>query len=398
MPNEDRIALVLASTLASGTERRQARVFRILHERYPENYHLILSREVFDGLNRSNFGLDELNNVHVLGPRSPLDQKKAAEQGWLTNLGRSHTLWRYRREIRNLIRRYEINTIQVSLEMVPFLGILPIREARTVTSLVSHLPRYYDGQSLDSRLLLRGLHKADRVDSLYRYITDNVLALGVDPAKVNSPKATCVDHDRFRPAPKKQIVTFVARAFLWKNPQLMLRVIHKVNQELPGTQFFVMGEGPALQQLIDQKSELQLQDNVVIGHHDRPDQIVNRSLVHVCLEEYDNSPNQSTLEGMAAGCALIASDVGYTREVVTPDVGRLVGFDDSEIAFEIIDLLQNPQNAESLGVAGRAKILREFNTEQYIDYLLKLHDFNVSEPIVNGSRSSFGRIAQNSAN
>ena len=381
-----RVAIALVSTSASGTERRLGRLFRLLSANQPDRYHLITSREVFEQLRLGGFGLEDLPNVHVLGGRSPLDSKRAAEEGWLANFGRAHTLIRYRKEIRSLLRRHGIGTLQLTLEMVPFLGMFPIRDANTIVSLVSHLPKYYDGRSLNSRLLINGMRRADKVDALYDYITQRVLELGIDPMKINSPRATCVDHDRFRPEQKEQVVTFVARAMLWKNPQLMVRVIQRVFEQSPGTKFHVMGDGPLLRNLVDEVEDLGLDQDVFIGHHDRPYEIVNRSLVHACLEEYDNAPNQSTLEGMAAGCALVATDVGLTAQTVTPEVGVLVRPDEAEIADQVSKKLADPEVAQELGASGRAKVLREFNTADYLEYLQKLHDFSTPGPIVRGKR------------
>ena len=382
------MAIALISTNASGTERRLSRLYRHLSAGNPDRYHLIVSQDVSEQLRAGEFGLEQLPNVHVLSDRSRYDNKRGAEQGWITNIGRSTTLWRYRKEIQALLRQHQIRTLQISLELVPFLGMFPLRDTRTIASLVSHLPTYYDGRSLNSRLLTRGVQRADKIDALYEYIEERVLDLGIDRLKVNSPRATCVDHDRYRPEPKEKIVTFVARAMLWKNPQLMLRVIRRVSLESPGTKFHVMGDGPMVNELVDGLDGLELNRDVFIGHNDRPYEVVNRSLVHVCLEEYDNAPNQSTLEGMAAECALIASDVGYTHKTVTPDVGVLVSFDEVEIAATVVSLLTNPESAHKLGAAGRAKVLREFNTKDYLTYLEELYDFSTPGPIVRGERLS----------
>ena len=145
-------------------------------------------------------------------------------------------------------------------------------------------------------------------------------------------------------------------------------------------------DGPLVRQLVDEAEDLDLDQDIFIGHHDRPYEVVNRSMVHVCLEELDNAPNQSTLEGMASGCALVATDVGLTSRTVTPDVGVLVRPDEAEIADQVSRKLANPEAAQKLGAAGRAKVLREFYTEDYLEYLQKLHDFSTPGPIVRGKR------------
>lgn len=379
-----KVAFVLLSTVASGTERRIGRLFRHLSSAHPGRYHLIVSREVWTHLGLGGFGLEELPNIHILGRRSLFDRKKGAEESWLVNLGRAITLLRYRRQIQSIVRWNHIGVLQIFLEVVPFLGLLPIKGVKLIVSLVSHLPKYYDGKSLESRLLLRALRQADKVDTLYDYITDHVLQLGIASNKVNSPRSTCVDSDRFRPEPKERLVTFAARSFQWKNPLLMLEVVQRVSGHVPDARFVIMGEGPQVRLLQEAANALGLGAKVSIKHYSRPYEIVNRSLVHVCLEEYDNAPNQSTLEGMAAGCALVASDVGLTSQVVTPEVGVLVSFDEWAVADKVSDLLLRPAIAMQLGRAGRERILRDFNTRDYLNYLLQLHDFSTPGPIVKG--------------
>lgn len=381
-----KVAIALVSTVASGTERRLGRLFRHLAEKHPDRYHLFLSREVSEWLRVGGFGLERLKTVHVLGKRSVFDLKQGAEGGWRSRFGRSLTLMAYRNEIKSTLRQHGIGILQVSNEMVPFLGMFPIRNIKLIASLTSHVPEYYDGRSLNSRLLVKGMRRADKVDTLYEYITKGALNFGIDPRKINSPRATCVDHDRFRPEPKEQLVTFVARAISWKNPQLMMGVIRRVLERAPGTQFHVLGDGPLLEGLLEEAQDPSIREAVAVGPHDRPYEIINRSLVHACLEEYDNAPNQSTLEGMAAGCALVATDVGLTRTVVTPDVGVLVPLDEAAIAERVALFVLNPESAKQLGSAGRTKAVREYNTKDYLEYLGQLHDFETPGTIVSGVR------------
>jgi glycosyltransferase involved in cell wall biosynthesis len=115
---------------------------------------------------------------------------------------------------------------------------------------------------------------------------------------------------------------------------------------------------------------------VDIGYVADPSAIINRSLIHVCIESYDNTTNQSLLEGMAAGCAVVASSVGATETVVTEDVGVLVNLDARDAADAIVSLLSNLEHARRLGQAARRKVLAEHNVHSYIKYLEAVHDFS----------------------
>ena len=90
----------------------------------------------------------------------------------------------------------------------------------------------------------------------------------------------------------------------------MADVIGVVLHRHPSARFAVLGEGPlqaGLRRLVQQRGWT---DKVLVEYRADPSDIVNRSLVHVSIEELDNASNQSLLEGMAAGCAVVASDVG----------------------------------------------------------------------------------------
>ncbi len=52
---------------------------------------------------------------------------------------------------------------------------------------------------------------------------------------------------------------------------------------------------------------------------------------------------------MASGCAVISSDVGLTKKVVTPDVGILVGLSAKEISDAMKHLFDNPDLIEHMG-------------------------------------------------
>jgi glycosyltransferase involved in cell wall biosynthesis len=171
----------------------------------------------------------------------------------------------------------------------------------------------------------------------------------VDEAKINWPYRNTTNHERFHPQPKDPLVSFTARAIRWKNPELMTSVIGKVLERHPSARFAVLGRGPLQQGLRQVVNERGWQERVLVDYSPDPSDIVNRSLIHVSIEEFDNAPNQSLLEAMAAGCAVVASDVGSTRQVVTPDLGILTRLEPEEVASQIIDLLRPAAQPRRLG-------------------------------------------------
>jgi glycosyltransferase involved in cell wall biosynthesis len=77
--------------------------------------------------------------------------------------------------------------------------------------------------------------------------------------------------------------------------------------------------------------------------------------VHVYLT-YPFVLSWSLLEAMSAGCAIVASDTTPLREaIVDRETGRLVDFFDCrELAAEVVDLMEKPDERLCLGQAARA--------------------------------------------
>lgn len=359
-------------------------VFRNLLPRAPDRYLLLVTPELFSVLNRAGFGLDRLPGVRLLGPRSRLDRKVGAHApGWV-NAGRMFTLRRYRREILHWVRRSQASLVHLYLEMVPFHALWPVQGVPVITAVVDHLPKYFDPWTLDCQLLLRAIRFSRKVDCLYPPLARRLESLGVDRRKLNDPGRNCVNHEAFRPLEKSLTVTFSARAIDWKNPDLMPKVAAVVLRHHPDSKFYILGRGPLLDPIRRQIAKLGLGRSVVAEYREDPSPLVNRSLVHVSLDEYDNFTNQSLLEGMASGCAIVASDVGETRQVVTPDVGKLAPPSSEGVAEAILDLLSDRRRAEAMGRAAREAVLRDHHVDRYVEYLLALHDLTRSEPIQGG--------------
>ena len=374
-----RIATVLIGIGASGTERRMACVFEHLTRRHPGRHLLVVNRELLDVLLSAGFRLGP-PDIHVLENRSVLDRKEGAHSGLLTNVGRLATLLSYRREIARVCRSLHIEVVQAFLEMVPVLGLWPIPGVTQVASLVSHLPKYYDGRSFSSRLLSASLRNYRHIDALYEGIAEGLIGMGIPREKISHPAWNCADHIRFHPEPKRDIVSSTGRAFTFKRPDLMLRAAKLVHSRANHVRFYVLGRGPLMKRLIDMAHRSGSDEWLTVTYMPDPSQIVNQSRVHVCVEEFDNVTNQSLLEGLAAGCAIVASDVGYTGRVVAPDVGILVPLQPEAIADAVLSLINPPDTLDAMGQAARRKVLRNHSIDQYLDYLTGMLNSNLAVP------------------
>jgi len=96
-------------------------------------------------------------------------------------------------------------------------------------------------------------------------------------------------------------------------------------------------------------------------------QILSQATVFACPSVYEPQ-GIVNLEAMACGTAVVASDVGGIPEVVDDgNTGLLVHYDENAIdefragiAAKVNELLADPGRAETMGVAGRERAVRDF--------------------------------------
>jgi glycosyltransferase involved in cell wall biosynthesis len=126
---------------------------------------------------------------------------------------------------------------------------------------------------------------------------------------------------------------------------------------------------------VDLVASLQLQDQVqFLGHHpDVPSLLMGHQLA-VLSSHYEGMP-LSLVEAMAAGCAVVGSDVPGIHELLHDGTdGRLVHpGDPAALANVLRDLLQHPASAQRLAQAGRQTALRhhtlDLMTQGYDDLI-----------------------------
>lgn len=110
-------------------------------------------------------------------------------------------------------------------------------------------------------------------------------------------------------------------------------------------------------------------------------QILAAATVFVCPSVYEPL-GIVNLEAMACGTAVVASDVGGIPEVVADGTtGRLVHYDgeapadfESHLARAVNAIAGDPLTAASLGAAGRARAIAEFDWSQVAERTVHLYD------------------------
>lgn len=109
---------------------------------------------------------------------------------------------------------------------------------------------------------------------------------------------------------------------------LFLRAIPRVLSAFPEAFFFLFGEGPLQEEIEKETDRLGLRGKVRVEFLPDVGPILSQSKVFVSLQKHNNYPSQSLLEAMACGNAVVATDRGETRRLVTSDLGILIEEDE----------------------------------------------------------------------
>ena len=207
---------------------------------------------------------------------------------------------------------------------------------------------------------------------------------GLDAARVRRPR----DFERdaalaalgLPAGPPRRFVTIVANLrHAVKDHPTFLRAAARVRAEVPEAAFVVAGEGEIEWSLREYAARLGVGPEVFfVGRCARVAELLAVSDVCVLSSKAEGFSN-AILEYMAAGRAVVATDVGGAREaIIEGETGYLVAAgDDAGMAARVVALLRDPERARAMGERGRARVEERFScaaqlarTEELYDRLL----------------------------
>jgi glycosyltransferase involved in cell wall biosynthesis len=147
-----------------------------------------------------------------------------------------------------------------------------------------------------------------------------------------------------------------------KNHRLFLRAAAKVARERPGTRFLLAGTGPLEERLRAEADRPGLRDSLVFPGYLPVETFMAQIDVYVICSRIENLP-YSILEAMAWGKPVIGTHVGGVPDLIIP--GK-TGFltppgDVTDLAGEMMRLVDEPATRAVLGAAGRLRVEQEFS-------------------------------------
>lgn len=217
-----------------------------------------------------------------------------------------------------------------------------------------------------------GMLKSDFiVDCLSEDLKKIIQSLNV--AKNSNIKvAPCsfIDYQLANVSDKQYKICFISRFETNKGIEMLLDALDIIFERwYPRLDFHFMGYG-SLQGKIESFLEGKAyKDRVNIYFCDDPMRELSDSLIFLSLQERENYPSQSLIEAMACGNAIVATDVGLTRQLVKDEFGVLVH--DKQSLVEAIDKLLLDFDATVLkGKRARDFVMKEHTVDKYYNYLL----------------------------
>lgn len=198
-----------------------------------------------------------------------------------------------------------------------------------------------------------------------------------------------VDLEPFRNLGEEKEILFVGFPFRLKGVDLLIEAFKKVSPRHPEWRLKILGWFPDRREL-----DRAMGGHPLIAHHppvysrEIPEHI-GRCGIFV-LPSRTEAMGRVLLEAMAAGKPRIGSDIQGIPTVIEDGVDGLLfrPCDADDLAGKLDRLMGDGALRESLGRAGRARALREFNAEAYFEKLLGFYgrvlDAGGAAPIVTG--------------
>ena len=201
---------------------------------------------------------------------------------------------------------------------------------------------------------------ADLVSPVSDELAGHLVRAGYRPRRMEVVP-NVVDTHRFHPgdpegAPAGRRLLSVGRLSQVKGTDVLLEAMAVIHPARPDVTLEIIGDGPDRAAYEARARELGLGDAVAFRGNRPPDEVAAamRSADLLLLPSRTENLPCVAIEAAASGLRVIASDVGGTSEVVSPDVGLLVPAEDpATLAAATLEALDHGADAYDGGAAAR---------------------------------------------
>ncbi len=147
--------------------------------------------------------------------------------------------------------------------------------------------------------------------------------------------------------------------------------LHKTH---PAVALVIAGDGALFEAVAAQVADLGLREHVrLLGARTDVPALLAASDVYVSSSHWEGLP-LTTLEAMAAGLPVVATDVGDVARVVTPETGVIVPpREPARLTAALRALLADPGRQRAMGDAARAHVARQYNVDAWFERYMALY-------------------------
>jgi glycosyltransferase involved in cell wall biosynthesis len=176
-------------------------------------------------------------------------------------------------------------------------------------------------------------------------------------------------------SPLRRYITCVARLHPVKDHRTLLKAFSSIAALRPDVDLLLVGDGPLRSELESRARELGVMDRVhFLGvRQDIPE--ILRAVDIFALTSVSEAASITLLEAMAAERPVVVTDVGGNPELVRHGIEGLLAprADPGAISAAFLRILDDPEVARAMGVAGAARVRTHFLLDQTIERYYELY-------------------------
>ena len=171
------------------------------------------------------------------------------------------------------------------------------------------------------------------------------------------------------------LIGMIARLSEEKGHTYLIKAMPEVISRIPQAKLLIVGEGRMRRQLVNLTQEMGLEKSVFFLPSLMYTQEVLSCMDLFVLPSLKEGLGLALMEAMACGLAVIGSDVGGIKSLIQDRYNGLLvkAADSRELSDAILELLQNPDQAKSLGNNARIFINQNFPKEKMLSETEKVY-------------------------
>lgn len=257
-----------------------------------------------------------------------------------------------------------------------------------------------NGSEVVSNIELRGARAADMVITVSYAMKDELISLGfpkdkievcyngVDPQKYNPETVTQEQITRVREfygiKPEEPMILFIGRLVGVKGVDKLVMAMPHILQKIPNAKLVIVGLGDMQDYLVNLVRMMKLQDAVKFNFQFLPE---DERILHYAACDVAVFPSLYepfgivALEAMSMERPVVVGAAGISgmREIVVPCGEEQCGFhinpnNPADIAWGVLNALENPEKKKWLGKNGRRRVLNEFTWDKIAERTIELYE------------------------